>query len=317
MNMFRTETLQLGEQSCEVILEGEGPLVVCLHGFPDHPLSYRHQIPALVEAGYQVACPFLPGYDPGFQRPDGRYDLLAVSDSLLELVEALRRRVGRPDEPVHLIGHDWGALSGFAMVCRAPQLFRSFTSLSIPYNISLTRVLTRAPGYLPHSWYIQLFQLPFIAEAVLALAGWSMLDHLYDRWSQGWVMPADVRAAIRDNLARPGVRRAALAYYRAIYGLSANARASMALLNKQILVPSLLLAGRYDGAVPLTLWRLTDPASFPMGLRQGIVDAGHFFHQEKPEEVNAILLEWLASQDKPSSEPAKAGAKKSRAAAKG
>lgn len=268
---------------------GQGPLVLCLHGFPDNAGSFRHQLPALAAAGFRVECPLLPGYEPDSRHPDGRYDLEAVTDSLAALIDQMAGH----DREIHLVGHDWGALISYALAVRRPQQFASLTALTIPYNLSLMAIMRRAPAYLRTAGYIQLFQVPGLAEHLLERDNWRLVDRLIRQWSPDWSMPADQRAAIKCTLSQPGVKRAALAYYRAIYGAWPGARHARRLLNTELPLPCLLVQGLRDGCIHASLWRLLNPASFPRGLRHERVRAGHFPHQEQPEQVNGLILDWL------------------------
>src|ERR1035441_7795793 len=72
-----------------VLEMGEGPLVLCLHGFPDTAHSFRHQMPALAAAGFHCVAPFMRGYSPTEPAPDGRYDSPALSEDALALIAAL------------------------------------------------------------------------------------------------------------------------------------------------------------------------------------------------------------------------------------
>jgi pimeloyl-ACP methyl ester carboxylesterase len=286
-----------GELSTTAVVAGAagaaGALVVCLHGFPDNLHSFRHQLPALVEAGYQVVCPLLPGYEPSSQDPAVHYDMDSVADRLLALIRQVREELGLADQPLHLIGHDWGAIAGFAAVNKAPDLFRTFTSISIPYNLRWQGIMRHAPAYVRYAWYIQLFQLPLLPENLLLRRQGSFIDRLLRDWSPGWEMPQTIREGIKGTLAQPGVTQAALAYYRAIPGLSARARRARALLNDRIVVPTLFIEGTQDGCIHSHLWRLLNPASFSMGMKHAQVEAGHFPHQEQSQAVNRLLLQHL------------------------
>lgn len=283
-----------GELSTTAVVAGtSGALVVCLHGFPDNLHSFRHQMAALVAAGCQVVCPALPGYEPSSLDPAGHYDMDSVADRLLALIRQVRQELGQADQPVHLIGHDWGAIAGFAAVNKAPALFRTFTSISIPYNLSWQGILRHAPAYVRYAWYIQLFQLPLIPENLLLRSNGKFIDRLLRDWSPGWEMPQAIREDIKATLTQPGVKQAALAYYRAIPGLSVRARRSRAILNDHIAVPTLLIEGTQDGCIHPHLWHLLDPASFTAGMTHARVESGHFPHQEQPQVVNRLLLQHL------------------------
>src|SRR5579872_1051858 len=86
---------------------GSGPLVLCLHGFPDTAHSFRHQMPALADAGFHVVAPFMRGYAPSGPAPDGRYDIGALGEDAINLIDAL----GASDAVI--FGHDWGAVASY------------------------------------------------------------------------------------------------------------------------------------------------------------------------------------------------------------
>jgi pimeloyl-ACP methyl ester carboxylesterase len=88
--------------------QGEGPLVLLLHGFPDTAMSWGHQIPALAAAGYRAVAPYLRGYSPTEIPRDGFYDKATLATDVAELIRALG------GGPAHLIGQDWGATIGYA-----------------------------------------------------------------------------------------------------------------------------------------------------------------------------------------------------------
>lgn len=289
---FRSTTLMARPGSAD------RPLVICLHGFPDNALSFRHQATALREAGYLVACPMLPGYEAGsipagIGRSREAYTLERIAQRVSALITQLRADLGHHDQPVHLIGHDWGALIAYALVCRNPDLFRSLTTLTIPYGLSLSRALLKAPGYVRHAWYIQYFQLPRLPERRLPKDNWRFLDDLWCEWSPGWTMPEEVAASIKATLARPGVLQAALGFYRAIPGLSKSARASRRLMRQSIPTPALLIQGARDQCLPPAIWRLNRPDAFTGGYTHHTVATGHFPHQEDPETITRLIRDHL------------------------
>src|SRR5260370_41284240 len=98
-----------------VLEMGEGPLVLCLHGFPDTAHSFRNKMPALSAAGYHCVAPFMRGCSPTDPAPDGRYDSAALSEDALALITAL----GYKD--AILFGHDWGAVAAYGAAAASPD----------------------------------------------------------------------------------------------------------------------------------------------------------------------------------------------------
>ena len=295
MTPFEEITLRANGLSFSALAQGEGQPVLCLHGFPDHMRSYRFQLPALADAGYRAIAPLLRGYEPASQPADGDYHIVRMAEDVVAQVDALG------SEPIHLVGHDWGAVIGYAAAALAPDRFRSLTTLAIPHPGRMQREGLRAvPTQLRNSWYMLFFQLRGVADAVVERNDWAFVERLWRDWSPGWELPARELETVKRCLAAPGVKRAALGYYRAMFGLPNQAsRDTTRLLSGEIPVATLALTGARDGCMDTRLHDVAmHEADFPAGLQViRIEDAGHFLHQEKPEEVNALLLDWLARAD--------------------
>ncbi|MAE94125.1 MAG: epoxide hydrolase [Deltaproteobacteria bacterium] len=289
-------TLHANDLDFSATSQGEGPTVLCLHGFPDHRGSYRCQLPALAEAGFQALAPTLRGYEPSSQPKDGDYHIVRMAEDAVAQVDALG------PEPVHLVGHDWGAVIGYAAVVLAPDRFLSLTTLAIPHPGRLGEGLRKVPSQLCNSWYMAFFQLRGLADRVVERKDWAFIERLWRDWSPGWELPQEELRAVKETLAQPGVKRAALGYYRAMADRrSAAARETAKLLDSEIPVPTLALTGALDGCMDTRLHDLTmKKADFPAGFEVVRIEgAGHFLHQEKPEEVNPILIDWLRRHTAP------------------
>ena len=106
---------------------GEGPLALCLHGFPDSARTWDHLLPALADAGYRAVAPFLRGYAPTAVPEDGIYQMGAVATD----ANALHEVLGGDGDAV-LIGHDWGALASYAVANHQPGRWRRVVTASVP-----------------------------------------------------------------------------------------------------------------------------------------------------------------------------------------
>jgi pimeloyl-ACP methyl ester carboxylesterase len=200
-------------------------------------------------------------------------------------------------ERVHLVGHDWGAVIGYAAAALAPERLHTLTTLAIPHPGRLQKEgIRKLPSQIRNSWYMIFFQLRGLADRVVQARDWAFIEKLWRDWSPGWELPAEELATVKETLAQPGVKKAALAYYRSAFGFrSPAAKETARLLGSPIRVPTLALTGALDGCMDTRLHDLAmKPEDFPAGFRVVRVEgAGHFLHQEKPEEVNRILLDWL------------------------
>jgi pimeloyl-ACP methyl ester carboxylesterase len=285
----RLERVDVGaaELACWVAGDARAPLVLCAHGFPDCARSFRAQLPALAAAGFRVVAPYLRGYAPSTIARDGRYHAAALAADLCALT-----RHYSPAAPAALVGHDWGAIAAYAAVAHAPSLFSRLCTIAVPH---LRAVAAHGPSraQLARSWYIGLFQLRGVAEWRLAAENFALVDRLWRDWSPGFAAPAGELAEVKASMAGPERVRAVLGYYRALASWSTIAGESRRLLFERTRVPSLYVHGADDGCMGVELTHGLERA-YPAGVEVHRLDgAGHFVHQEKPDEFNRILLEFL------------------------
>jgi pimeloyl-ACP methyl ester carboxylesterase len=271
---------------------GEGPLVLCLHGFPDHRRSWRHQLPALAESGFHVVAPNLRGYEPSSQPADGQYYVVHIAEDVAAWVDELG--AGR----VHLVGHDWGAVIAMAAANLIPDRVASLTTLGVPPLHRIGAMLRHRPSTLSNLSYMGFFQLPILAERKLLAHDGRAIRALWASWSPTWTVPEPEMRAVLDTLGQPGVGRAALSYYRQLPKLlSAPGRRSWGLLRACVQAPTLAITGELDGCMPSTLYDVAiSPAHFATEIRvERMEGVGHFPHQEQPARFNRLLIDWLAA----------------------
>src|SRR5437773_2180060 len=187
---------------------GDGPLVLCLHGFPDHARSFRLQLPALAKAGFRAVAPYLRGYAPSDVPANGPYQAAALAKDAAALIEALS-----PKEPAFVFGHDWGALATYGAAQIAPDRIRKIATAAVPHGPQLLQAIVTNYAQMKRSWYIFMFQMP-TAEAAVSNDGFQFLDRLWADWSPGWTLPREEMTALKATFAKPGVLAAALGYYR-------------------------------------------------------------------------------------------------------
>jgi len=273
---------------------GEGPVVLCLHGFPDNVDSFRHQLPVLAAEGYRVISLALRGYEPASIPKDGDYTLESIATDVIAVLDQLEA------DPVHLIGHDWGAAIAYVVAAAAPERFKSLITMAVPHAGRFARDGLRIPKQLRLSWYMGFFNIPWVSDWVVSRQRYAFIRKLWRDWSPGWQPESGVLERVIDTLAQPGVRGAALGYYRAALSLRALL-VSAAEAHYSVPVPTLALTGELDGCIDSQVFeRLMVPVDFPAGMTcRRVVDAGHFLHQEQPAAVNALILEWLEAIDVP------------------
>ncbi len=265
-----------------------GPMAVLLHGFPDSAHTWRHLGPTLAEAGYRVAAPWLRGYAPSSVPEDGAYG----TGRLAADAAALADHLGAAD-PV-LIGHDWGAIIGYAAVASQPQRWHRLVTMAVPPLGSLMAgFLTYAQ--VRRSWYMFVFQHP-LAESIVAADDLHFIDELWKEWSPGYDAGNDL-PHVKDALRDEANLHAAIGYYRAMLGEPTGddgpdpADAAVFLPSP---VPTLYLHGADDGCMGAEL--VADAGAYlgADGSRTEIIPGvGHFLHLEDPDRVNGLVLDFL------------------------
>lgn len=271
---------------------GEGPVVICLHGFPDNAGSFRHQLPALAEAGFRAISVTLRGYECASIPENGDYSVEAIASDIYAVIDQLDQG------PVHLVGHDWGAAIAYNAAAAAPHHFKSLTTMAVPHAGRFARDGLRIPRQLKLSWYMGFFNLPWVSDWVVRRRDYAFIRNLWRKWSPGWSPAPDVIESVIDTLSQPGVLSATLGYYRAALSLSALS-ASADDAHYPVPVPTLALTGERDGCIASDVFeRLTVASDYPEGMRfHRIAEAGHFLHQEQPKAVNSLLIDWLTAID--------------------
>ncbi|MCG2596737.1 alpha/beta fold hydrolase [Achromobacter insuavis] len=301
--------------------QGEGPLVILCHGFPETSHAWRHQLDALGQAGFHAVAPDLRGYGDSDCPPDiAHYSVLDVIGDLVGLADALGQR------QAVLVGNDWGASIAWQAAQLRPDRFRAVAALGVPMMGRAPMAPSRLFPQNEQAWfYTHYFCEPGLAEqeferdialtlrkiyygasgalgpreaatpnpfGMVPRAG-GLLDALPDPA----VLPAWLAAADLAQFARAfGVSgfRGGLNYYR---NLDRNWRDQAAFAGLRVEVPALYLAGEYDTGLAMPGMRQiieAMPAIVP-DLRgsQVIAGAGHWLPQEAPDAVNAALIGFL------------------------
>ena len=287
--MVRANDLEFG------VLEAgpaQGPLALCLHGFPDCAHTWRRLLPSLADAGFHGVAPFMRGYAPTGIPADGAYSVGALAADAIALHEAL----GGGGDAV-LIGHDWGAEAAYAAAAHAPDRWRRLVTLAVP-PASLDPVLFSDYEQLKRFFYLFMFRDPTgFADAVVAAGQMAFLDRLWDDWSPGYEAAEDL-ANVKECLREPARLAAAIGYYRQPEAGNSDSAAPYAdeqrAAGRQAPQPTLYLHGADDGCISADLARGAEPLLAPSSRMVVIDEAGHFLHLEKPREVGEHILGWIA-----------------------
>jgi pimeloyl-ACP methyl ester carboxylesterase len=298
--------------------EGAGPLVVLCHGFPEGWYSWRHQLAALAAAGFHAVAPDQRGYGlTDRPQPIEAYDILNLTADIVGLVDALGER------QAVVVGHDWGAPVAWHCALLRPDVFRAVGLLSVPYlqrSWSEPRPTDMMRALAGDKEFYQLyFQEPGKAEAELeadvrrsmtmllySLSGdpppekrWRFLFDKGERLTDTGGMPDKLPAWLTDadidhftgEFQRTGFR-GALNWYRNIDRMWEQTRF---LCGAKLRQPSLFVAGEADAVVAMyrpnyEALSETMPDLRTKALLPGV---GHWVQQERPAEVNKLLLDFL------------------------
>ncbi|MFF7636183.1 alpha/beta fold hydrolase [Kitasatospora sp. NPDC008050] len=303
--------------------QGEGPLVLLLHGFPESWYSWRHQFAPLAAAGYRVVAPDQRGYARSERPLDvGSYTLPHLVGDVVGLIEALGA-----DQAV-VVGHDWGAPVAWASAMLRPDLVRAVAGLSVPPRLPAgIGPLAASRHVYGDGFYQNYFQRPGVADAELARdlratfratlfgvsgdnpeqpspwiipEGRTLLDTLPDpKELPGWLTEEDIEAFAADYAGHgEHAFTGPLNWYR---NIDRNQELMAAFRGLGITVPALFVMGDRDmvgvlrgvdtviAALPTVVPRLFRSVTLP--------GCGHWTQQERPAEVNRELLDFLAHLD--------------------
>ncbi|PCJ52960.1 MAG: epoxide hydrolase [Candidatus Hydrogenedentota bacterium] len=301
---------------------GEGPLVLLIHGWPESWYSWRHQMPALAEAGYHVVAPDMRGYGKTDAPQDVEsYDIHHLTADVVGIIDALGEKTAI------IIGHDWGSIVSWNCMLLHPDRFSALVAMSVPYG-------GRAPSSPLESWkkqsgdnffYILYHQEPGVAEAEYDADPRGILSRLYlspdspredpevtdpKRSAGGWIPRLGASKGLPDWLSQEELDffvdefteagfRGGINYYR---NFKRNWETTPQLTDAKISQPVLFIAGEKDIVISgATAPMLTDLLSHTAEDLRGvklIPEVGHWVQQEAPEETNKAILEFLGTLDK-------------------
>jgi pimeloyl-ACP methyl ester carboxylesterase len=268
---FNSRRIRVNGVELNVIVEGHGPDVLLVHGFPDDHMVWRKQIPALVAAGYRVIAPDTRGCGASAVAPQvADYSIDRLVSDLVGLLDALGVR------KVRVVGHDWGAVQGWFLALRHPERVERYVALSVGHPGAYSH---GGLGQLLRSYYVFLIQLRGLIEFLAVRFNWLPFRVMagYEREFARW----------KSNLSRPGRLTAGFNYYRA------NLRAVLFPQRDRVKVPVLGIWS--SGDIFLTeKWMLGSGQYCEAGWQYRRLDGcNHWLQLEAPEALNTLLLEYL------------------------
>jgi len=280
-----------------VVDEGEGMPVVLCHGFPELAYSWRHQIPALRDAGYRAIAPDMRGYGrSSVPEPIEAYDVASLCGDMVGLLDALEL-----DDAI-FVGHDWGAWIVWFLATMYPERVRAVANMSVPF-------VPRAPAapvpimrrHIGEDFYIVWFQQPGVADEALARDVRRTLT-TSRQWTASWAeedgaelkrprwMTEEELAVYIEAFERTGFT-GGLNWYR---NIDRNWELTEAYAETRVTQPALFITGELDLVQRFMPTEAMD--GWVTDLRKVIVvpGAGHWVQQQEPAVVNEALLDFLA-----------------------
>jgi len=237
-------------------------VIVYLHGFPDCPATARDFLDALTG---EVHAPYLRGYWPA--PTHGPYDAETVARDILATIG---------DEPVDLVGHDWGAVVTYTICMMAPERVRRAVTLACPHPRTFVKML-RTPAQFRRSWYMAFFNLPY-ADRIARARDFALIDRLWRTWSPNFQLDDERRRELHACLVQSWP--APIRYYR-----------PQKFRGEKITTPLLQLHGADDGCIaPPTI---DDERRFTERVLEVVPGVGHFLHLEDPVGIARRIDAWL------------------------
>ncbi len=289
--MWKHHFIEANAVRLHYVEQGQGDLVVLLHGFPEFWYSWRHQIPVLARH-FRVVVPDLRGYNDS-DKPATGYDLATLTRDIQCLIQNLGYRTA------HVIGHDVGGLIAWNLAQEFPKCVDRLGILNAPHPQRFVRNLMGNVDQMRRSWYMLAFQVPLLPE-------WLIQNNLGEFVRNAFREQAVRKGAFtRENaklyeaaLAKPGAIAAALNYYRQMLTPGAwwqQLSQAPALIQS----PTLVLWGQEDRLLSQQLLQdLEKLVAAPFSLRL-VPECGHWIQQEAPQTVNRELLHFLRCLGEP------------------
>ena len=290
---IRDKTVAANSVSFTVLESGpqDGPLALCLHGYPDTAWTWRHLMPELADAGWRAVAPFMRGYAPTALPADGRYQ----TGALIADANGLHEALGGTEDAL-LIGHDWGAVTAYGAASHQPRRWQRVVTLAIPPAPVMAAAFADVEQ-LKRSWYM-FFQCIPLAEHVIPLENFAFLRALWNDWSPGYDATEDVER-VAAALADASHLLAALGYYRAQFGITeldpslAAEQQAAAMTPPQ---PTLYMHGSTDGCVAAAYAPSALGFLAPESEVEVVEGAGHWLHLEKPQEVSRRIIGFVGGR---------------------
>lgn len=261
----------------------DGELVVLLHGFPEFWYSWRRQIDALADAGYRVLVPDQRGYNTSDKpKKVSDYAVDTLANDVVELIKSTGR------SQANVIGHDWGAAVAWMLAIKHPHVVKRLGILNVPHPAVFVRKFKRPSLQMLKSWYVFYFQLPKLPELALSIGGHRLLKRSLLKTSNRGTFSSDDLALYDVAWSQPGALTAMVNWYRASF----SHRPKIERGTTRIKVPTLMIWGAKDKFLGRDLAQPSIDYC-EQGKLVFLENATHWVHQDEPQKVNNLLLDFF------------------------
>jgi pimeloyl-ACP methyl ester carboxylesterase len=298
VNGIELEVFEAGQQNA-------GRPIILLHGWPEHAFSWRHQISALVDAGYHVIVPNQRGYSNSSHPSEvNAYDIKHLTDDLVALLD--HYEYGNAT----FVGHDWGAMVAWWLTLLHPNRVKQLIALAVPYQVRGEKPwIAWMEAFLGSDYYFVHFNRQAgVADKILdenvhqflrnlfrknlpqtpPEPGMAMINLARAKEPKGEPIMSENELAVFVSAFRSSGFTASINWYRNLdrnWHLLADA-------NPIIEQATLMIYGEQD-LIP----KFEEMSQFVPNVKEVSIDCGHWIQQEKPQETNQVILAWLAQQD--------------------
>jgi pimeloyl-ACP methyl ester carboxylesterase len=276
-NFIQTNGIRL-----HYVTQGDGPLMLFLHGFPEFWYSWRHQISEFAK-DYKVVAIDLRGYNDS----DKPTDVSAYA--MPELIKDVQGVIsGLGYEQCILVGHDWGGAIAWSFAYAHPEMIDRLIILNLPHPAKFAQGL-QTPQQLLRSGYIFFFQIPLLPELLIQINDYQALEQAFRGMAinKAAFTSADIEA-YKNALAKPGALTTSLNYYRNAFQLGSTLQRSWSVLE----VPTLMIWGEDDIPLGKELTYGTEDYVRDFQIKY-IPNCSHWVQQEQPQLVNQYMREFL------------------------
>jgi epoxide hydrolase 4 len=293
-NGSRAHTVLSNFPEKDIVAVKWSKIIILIHGFPDDNTTFNTLWPGLLEKyptskRVLLVAPLQRGYEQSsIASGPLDYTLRHLAEDIKNWIDML---TPDHDVPVHLVGHDWGAMAVYKAASLFPDLIKSAVTMAIPYlgNVNPLKIALFCPLQIYYSSYFITMHLASLYRSKFTSQdNYEYLDSLWRFWSPQWNFSADDIASTKHTLSQPNIIDSTSAYYRSY---TSNLRKERFPVVDFDQVPTLILAGQLDGCMYHKMFDLMQPSS--NAIAHKVPNVGHFMHREDPVQFTELIINWI------------------------